>query len=117
MPLSRRFVLLTTLLVGPLTLVGCSRPPASRLTVSNDRQKFDEVEAASRTTPETVTAGAVEQILGPGESVPASHPDIAGGPPGTGDGVHRWSRWAFADEVLLVGYVNDTAASVVRLRR
>jgi RNA polymerase sigma factor (sigma-70 family) len=89
----------------------------SVLTPSNYRQKFDDVEETSRTKPATLRTAAIEQILGPGETITGRHPDLVSGPAGVGRGVQTWSRWECGGEALLVGYVDDTASVVVRLRR
>jgi hypothetical protein len=56
-------------------------------------------------------------MLGPGEAISAADADLANSPPGVRTGEFSWSRWAFQNEVLLVGFADSRVASVVRLRR
>jgi hypothetical protein len=87
------------------------------LSAGSYRLKFDQVEAANRERPGELLPGDVEAILGPGESIPAGHADLANPPPGVTVGDLVWSRWACQSEVLLVGFADRRAACVVRLRR
>jgi hypothetical protein len=86
------------------------------LTAANYRQKFDRVEAEYRARPGDLSAGEVEAILGPGEAIPAEHPDLASSPavPRIGS---RWTRWACGNEALLLGSMDGRVSSVGRLRR
>jgi hypothetical protein len=87
------------------------------LSAANYRQRFDQLEAATRERPGELGPADVEAILGPGQSIPAGHADLASSPPGVTTGNMKWSRWAFQNEVLLVGFADSRVASVVRLRR
>jgi hypothetical protein len=93
-----------------LGLAGCDRVQIDY------RAKFDQMEAANRQHP-GMGPVEVETILGRGENIPHTHPDLAGGPPGIGRGADRWMRWEGEHEVLLVGYAGECVSSVVRLRR
>jgi hypothetical protein len=99
---------------------GChkSKQKSNRaLSASNYRQKFDQVEAAYRARPGELGPGDIEAILGLGEPVPAGHGDLASPPPGVAVAAMSWSRWAYRNEVLLVGFADSRAGAVLRLRR
>jgi hypothetical protein len=104
-------VVLACLIAG-----GCQKSN-SVLSAANYRQKFDQVEVANRARPGELGPGDVEAILGPGESVRPGHGDLANPPPGVTAAEMSWSRWAFQNEVLLVGFVDSRVGAVVRLRR
>jgi hypothetical protein len=99
-----------------LILGGCQKPNTA-LSAANYRQKFDEVEAATRARPGALAPPDIEAILGAGEAISAGDGDLANPPPGVTTGDLSWSRWAFRNEVLLVGFADGRVASVVRLRR
>jgi hypothetical protein len=104
-------IVLACLIVG-----GCQKPNTV-LTAANYRQKFDEVESANQARPGDLAPRDLEAILGPGEAIAAADADLANPPPGVRTGELSWSRWAFQNEVLLVGFAESRVASVVRLRR
>ena len=99
-----------------LILGGCQKPNTV-LSAANYRQKFDEVEAATRAQPGDLAPHDIEAILGPGEAISAGDADLANPPPGVTTGDLSWSRWGFQNVVLLVGFADGRVASVVRLRR
>ena len=103
--------------VATCVIVGGCQKPNTILSTANYLQKFDEVEDANRAHPGDLTPTAVEAILGAGEAISAGDPDLASAPPGLMTVTMKWSRWAFQNEVLLVGYSDSRVATVVRLRR
>ena len=104
-------IVLLCLMIG-----GCEKPNAV-LTAANFQDKFNEVESTNRTWPGVLTLSDIEEILGFGAAISVSDPDLANSPPGLTTGGQTWSRWAFRNEVLLVGFANGHVSSVVRLRR
>jgi hypothetical protein len=98
-------------------MVGGCEKPNSVLLASNYQEKFDEVEAANKAWPGALAPPDIEAILGPGDAITAGDPDLASSPPGMLIGGLKWLRWAFRNEVLLVGFADGRVASVVRLRR
>lgn len=91
------------------------------LTAENYRQKFDQIEQTQQQRPGTLAPAAVEAILGPGQIVQSSHPDLAGPAFAGTNEVSRWTRWEYLHETLIVGYTAGGAAEsvslTVRLRR
>jgi len=100
-----------------LLIAGGCQKQNSVLSNANYKQKFDDVESANSASPGDLVPRDVEAIVGPGESIQPGDSDLASAPPGVTTSDMAWSRWAFQNEVLLVGYANGHVASVVRLRR
>ena len=104
------------LVLTGLMMSGCQKPNTV-LSAANYRQKFDEVESANQARPGDLAPSDIEAILGPGEAISATDSDLANPPPGVTTGAFNWSRWAFHNEILLVGFADSRVAVVTRLRR
>lgn len=115
--LTSRSCVWPALALGLVGIWGCGRVNNTVLTEANYIQRFDQIEAISREQAGELKVGDLPALLGPGETVTADHPDLAGGPPGVAQAARTWSRWERGHEVLLIGSKDERVTSVVRLRR
>lgn len=104
-------VILASLIAG-----GCQQQNTV-LSQANYKQKFDQVESDYHAKPGELKLGDCEAVLGLGESITAGHTDLVNAPPGIMNANLKWSRWEYQNEVLLVGFADNRAATMVRLRR
>ncbi len=92
---------------GGFNVIGANGFENRPLSDANYRAKFRQIQEAHLSRPGQITLADVEVVLRPAEAVTREHVDIAAGPGGAADLDLQWSRWAFANEVLVIGFQDN----------